>query len=69
MSVITALSALAIVGDNGELLEAALAEILKLPIDKQLEQDPRGDIAYLTSAHCSLQVRLRSGWTVYTVRH
>ena len=57
VSVITALSALAIVGDNGELLDAALAEILRLPIDQQIEQDPRGDIAYLISAHHKLQVR------------
>jgi superkiller protein 3 len=58
LPVIAALSALAIVMDNEELLEAALAELVKLPIDEQLRQDPALDITYLLAARQTLAVRI-----------
>lgn len=55
VAVVTALSAMAIFQENEELLQAALAEIQKMPVDKQVEQDPAGDLAYLMSAHEDLR--------------
>lgn len=50
MPVITTLSAMAIVKANDELLEAALAEINKLPMDEQLKQDESAEISYLLAS-------------------
>lgn len=55
LPVITTLSAMAIIRSNEELLDAALAEINKLPTDQQLAQDPTGEVAYLLASQSQLQ--------------
>ena len=47
IQVVTTLSALAIITANSDLLEASLAEILKLPIDQRVASDPTKDSYYL----------------------
>lgn len=47
---------MAIVQEKQELLDAALEEIVKLPIDQQHEEDIVGDITYLLTAQRDIQV-------------
>lgn len=55
VTIVAALSALAIAESNDELLDAALLEVEKLPIDARTSADPSGDISYLLRAHALLQ--------------
>lgn len=63
--VITTLSAMAIVKANDELLEAALAEINKLPQDEQSKQDESADIAYLLAAQQRLRGDVEGELSIY----
>ena len=63
--VITTISAMAIIRNNSELLDAALSEIIKLPADKQLSQNPTGEIAYLLAAQAQLQGDTESTSGIY----
>lgn len=55
LPIITALSALAIVQGESDLLSAAVSELLKLPSDQRAAQDPSGDVAYLLRCEARLR--------------
>jgi len=54
LPIIATLGAMAVVASDHELLDAALAEVVKLPIHQQLELDPDGDVPELQAAQCLL---------------
>lgn len=54
LPIIATLGAMAVVASDDELLDAALAEVVKLPIHQQLELDPDGDVPDLQAAQCLL---------------
>jgi superkiller protein 3 len=58
LSSITALAAIAIVTGDDSLLEAAIAEIVKLPTDEKMRLDEAGDVDQLLLAHALVEVRI-----------
>ena len=40
---------------KSDLLSAAVTELLKLPIDQRIAQDPQGDVAYLLAVEAQLR--------------
>ena len=46
-----------ILTDDDSLIDAALSEILTLPLDQRLARDPRRDVTYLLIQHHLGQVR------------
>ncbi|KAJ7647495.1 superkiller protein 3 [Roridomyces roridus] len=51
LAAINALAGMGILTDDDTLVDAALAEVLALPLDKRLELDPRRDVNYLLTKH------------------
>jgi hypothetical protein len=56
LSSITALATVAIVTRDDSLLQAAIAEIVKLPTDQKMRLDTAGNVDQLLVAHALLEV-------------
>ena len=53
-----ALAAMGLLTDDDALLDAALSEILSLPVEERFRRDPQRDIDNLLMNHYSAEVRL-----------
>jgi len=51
LAAINALAGMGILTDDDGLVDAALADLLALPLDRRLELDPRRDVNYLLTKH------------------
>lgn len=75
LTAINNLAGMGILTDDDDLIDAALSEILALPLDQRLARDPRRDVTYLLIQHhlgqvctifnletasCSINLSLRS---------
>ena len=54
---INALAGMGILTDDDGLVDAALSELLSLPIDQRYERDPEREVTYLLIQHHLGQVR------------
>ena len=57
LTAINALAGMGILTDDDSLVDAALSEILSLPLEKRRELDPRRDVDYLLIQHHLGQVK------------
>jgi hypothetical protein len=64
--IIAALSAVAIIANKDELLEAALSEISNLPMDQKLAQDPTGEIVFLRACQQILPGHSKTEVDIYS---
>lgn len=58
LTAINTLAAMGILTDDDNLVDAALSEILALPLEQRLELDPKRDVGYLLTQHYIGQVRI-----------
>ncbi len=49
-----------ILTDDDSLIDAALSELLSLPLDRRYERDPQRNVTYLLAQHHLGQVRIKS---------
>lgn len=58
LTAINTLAAMGILTDDDNLVDAALSEILALPLEQRLELDPKRDVGYLLTQHYIGLVRI-----------
>lgn len=51
LAAVTALAAMGLLTDDEVLIDAALSEIVGLPVEEQLRRDPRHDVETLLTSH------------------